>query len=407
VLAYEKDEVTGIVRHLDDQCIGCQYCILKCPYDVPKFNSRLGIVRKCDMCHQRLCAGEAPACVQACPTHAIRIVNVSVASSSDHLSPTANLQTPNSELRSPNSGLKFPISDLRSSNSAFLAAAPDSALTLPTTRYVSSRPVPHGAAAADAGVARVQPAHTPLAILLTLSQLALGLQAAGMFVTYYVTNRLEPFAERTALHGVAALGLLAVALVASVAHLGQPMRAWRVFLGLRRSWLSREAVVFGAWFGALAAAILTGSRALELAALAIGVTGVFSSAMIYIDTGRRGWRAPTVAAKFAGTVALAAGIAISPIAGAAAVALKLACERLALTRGPRETRALASGALRFEFRWRTLFGATGAVLLAFAAAGETGAWPVGAVFLICGEIAERVLFFRAVDGSKMPGTGAS
>ena len=32
VLAYEKDPITGIVRHLDDQCIGCQYCVLKCPY---------------------------------------------------------------------------------------------------------------------------------------------------------------------------------------------------------------------------------------------------------------------------------------------------------------------------------------------------------------------------------------
>src|SRR5688572_1202163 len=76
VLAYEKDPLTGIVRHLDDQCIGCQYCVLKCPYDVPKYNSRLGIVRKCDMCHSRLAEGEAPACVQACPTHAIRIVTV-------------------------------------------------------------------------------------------------------------------------------------------------------------------------------------------------------------------------------------------------------------------------------------------------------------------------------------------
>jgi formate dehydrogenase iron-sulfur subunit len=36
VLAYEKDPLTGIVRHLDDQCIGCSYCVLKCPYDVPK-----------------------------------------------------------------------------------------------------------------------------------------------------------------------------------------------------------------------------------------------------------------------------------------------------------------------------------------------------------------------------------
>ncbi len=74
--AYEKDKDTGIVRHLDDQCIGCSYCILKCPYDVPKYSKKRGIVRKCDMCHQRLAEGEAPACVQACPTEAIRIVKV-------------------------------------------------------------------------------------------------------------------------------------------------------------------------------------------------------------------------------------------------------------------------------------------------------------------------------------------
>jgi len=76
VLAYDKDETTGIVRHLDDQCIGCQYCILKCPYDVPKYSESRGIVRKCDMCHDRLSVGEAPACVQACPNEAIRIITV-------------------------------------------------------------------------------------------------------------------------------------------------------------------------------------------------------------------------------------------------------------------------------------------------------------------------------------------
>ena len=50
VHAYEKDPVTGIVKHLDDQCIGCQYCIFTCPYEVPQYNAETGIVRKCDMC---------------------------------------------------------------------------------------------------------------------------------------------------------------------------------------------------------------------------------------------------------------------------------------------------------------------------------------------------------------------
>jgi hypothetical protein len=129
--------------------------------------------------------------------------------------------------------------------------------------------------------------------------------------------------------------------------------------------------------------------------------------MIYIDTRRRGWSVPAVGAKFGGTVFVAAGLALGPLAGAVAAALKFAVERIALARGPWETRALASGALRFAFRMRNLLGATGVLLLAAAAFGETGAWAVGAAFIVAGEFAERILFFRAIDGSKMPGTGAS
>ena len=79
--AYKKDSVTGIVKHLDDQCIGCQYCIFTCPYDVPQYSKSRGIVRKCDMCADRLSEDEAPACMQACPTEAIsiRVVDTSAA----------------------------------------------------------------------------------------------------------------------------------------------------------------------------------------------------------------------------------------------------------------------------------------------------------------------------------------
>ena len=86
--AYEKDPVTGIVKHLDDQCIGCSYCTLTCPYEVPAFNNRLGIVRKCDMCSDRLAEGEAPACVQGCPNEAISITIVNVADVLDRKSTT-------------------------------------------------------------------------------------------------------------------------------------------------------------------------------------------------------------------------------------------------------------------------------------------------------------------------------
>ena len=106
VEAYEKDPITGIVSHLDDQCIGCRYCTLMCPYDVPKWSPSRGIVRKCDMCRPRLAAGEAPACVAACPNEAIRITVVAQ---------------------------ETVIAD--NETGRFLPGAPDPAITQPTTTY--------------------------------------------------------------------------------------------------------------------------------------------------------------------------------------------------------------------------------------------------------------------------------
>ena len=269
VLAYEKDPISGIVRHLDDQCIGCQYCILKCPYDVPKYNERLGIVRKCDMCHQRLGAGEAPACVQACPTHAIRIVTVSIHGGG----------TPSSRKDSP-----------RVDTSAFLPAAPDPAYTQPTTRYVSRQPLPANAQAADVAALRPQHPHWPLVIMLTLLPVAVGCYCVAVFCRSGVIPDTTMSGVKPDLQLIT-MGWLAGALglAASVFHLGQPLRAWRIFLGWRTSWLSREAMVFGAWFGLATTATIAASGlspiALPLppllaATATTGLVGLFCSVMI-------------------------------------------------------------------------------------------------------------------------------
>ena len=69
----------GIVQHLADVCIGCQYCTWNCPYEVPVFQPDRGVVSKCDMCIGRLEDSLDPACVQACPAGAIEIETVPIA----------------------------------------------------------------------------------------------------------------------------------------------------------------------------------------------------------------------------------------------------------------------------------------------------------------------------------------
>jgi tetrathionate reductase subunit B len=58
----------GVVVVDKDDCVGCRYCVVACPYDARFFRKDKGVVEKCDFCSQRLTRGEQPACVETCPT---------------------------------------------------------------------------------------------------------------------------------------------------------------------------------------------------------------------------------------------------------------------------------------------------------------------------------------------------
>jgi len=62
----------GPVTYDSSKCIGCRYCIVACPFNVPKYEwSKLApTVKKCDMCYARQVKGQDPACVEACPVQA-------------------------------------------------------------------------------------------------------------------------------------------------------------------------------------------------------------------------------------------------------------------------------------------------------------------------------------------------
>ena len=69
--AFQKTAL-GPVVYDQTKCIGCRYCMLACPFQVPTYewSSRTPRVRKCDMCYDRQMAGKPTACTEACPTQA-------------------------------------------------------------------------------------------------------------------------------------------------------------------------------------------------------------------------------------------------------------------------------------------------------------------------------------------------
>ncbi|MBI3314715.1 MAG: dimethyl sulfoxide reductase anchor subunit [Candidatus Omnitrophica bacterium] len=423
VKAYTKDLATGVVEHLRDQCIGCQYCIFKCPYDVPKYNKKKGIVHKCDMCISRLKVGQAPACVRACPNEAIRITLVDTA---------VVRQDPSEFVRIPQ--------------------APDSRYTLPTTRYVTDKRLTPDMTSMDAAVFEPEGPHMPLVVMLVLTQLSVG----AFFVEGLVNHTLQDGLRALLMpvHVLAGLAFGLLALGASIFHLGRPLYAFRALLGLKTSWLSREILAFGV-FAFLAfvyavqikyapAGFFMREDILAGAVLASGSFAVFASVMVYRDTHRVLWDTPMTTFKFFMTAVLLGTVTVMavslgvcavdspqnfvnvlravgiPLAGvmAALALVKIIVEASLFShlRDPRMTplkksAMLMSGPLRPWTTQRFIYGTVGGVVLPllFLAMKDylTSSWVLAwvgvmAVMTAAGEIMERYLFFRAVVPLKMP-----
>jgi len=62
----------GAVVYDSTKCLGCRYCMMACPYAIPRYDwdRTVPYVRKCVMCHDRLTTGRQPACTEACPYEA-------------------------------------------------------------------------------------------------------------------------------------------------------------------------------------------------------------------------------------------------------------------------------------------------------------------------------------------------
>jgi Fe-S-cluster-containing dehydrogenase component len=79
VSALTKSQETGVVQYNKNNCIGCRYCQVACPYNIPKFqwDQAFPQIVKCQLCNHRFAQGGYSACCEFCPTGASIFGNVS------------------------------------------------------------------------------------------------------------------------------------------------------------------------------------------------------------------------------------------------------------------------------------------------------------------------------------------
>jgi Fe-S-cluster-containing dehydrogenase component/DMSO reductase anchor subunit len=190
-------------------CMGCRYCSWVCPYEAPQFNADSGVMEKCTFCSPRLAEGFNPACVTACPTDALKF---------ERNGDPALVDQPG-----------FPDTGLR-----------------PAIRVEGTR-------------RRTAPVMTaaPFSVNVVMPRAAVGWSSlctewSLWFFTSIATLLMAWFAAATAKGTAVALSVFAaagiLAMAASALHLGRITRIWRAVLNFRRSWVSREVVLFSAFF---------------------------------------------------------------------------------------------------------------------------------------------------------------
>ena len=365
--AYRKESVTGLVLHSADACIGCGYCTWNCPYGVPQYNPERGVVGKCDMCFGRLAQDRAPACVDACPEQAIQIELVNIAEwRADH-------------------------------ESANAPGMPSADHTISTTRITLPEKISPELQRADYHRVRPEDPHLPLVAMLVLTQLSAG---AFFWLALLKSARQSAVA--------AALIVAFVSLAASTLHLGRPIYAFRALRMWRRSWLSREVLLFSLFAGAAAASVAI--PALIPVAALLGFAGITASAFIYLVPARPAWNSKHTVADFYLTALLLGPLFLATlrieapplvICAAAAAQLLIQLVRFAVMSFSEEFELRASSRLlaydlRTAFVARLVLLVLGGIVLPLA-----GHAAIGFGLALAGELVSRYLFFVSVVPKNM------
>jgi formate dehydrogenase iron-sulfur subunit len=378
--AYKKDAGTGIVLHSADACIGCQYCTWNCSYGVPQYNPERGVVGKCDMCHSRLGLGQSPACVSACPTGAIQIEVVN----------TLSWRTA--------AARPVPASGVPSGDQSLSSTR----ITLPKNLPPNAKPVE---------LVHLKPGdpHWPLVVMLVFTQLSVG-----AFATIWILQLLGAF-TRLGVAAVTSVSVAMLALAASTLHLGRPIYAYRAVKMWRRSWLSREVLLFTGFSAVacmFAVSLLTGiagGAALGAFTLVLGFGGVTASACIYRVPSRPAWNTPltlvqfnltalTLGPLFAAAIGTTAsrGLAVAAAAMAGCQLILLALKFFRLSGSDavelQASSRLLATTLRTPLIMRGVLLAVGGIAMPLFTSHPVVTW-IAFALALAGEIVGRYLFF--------------
>lgn len=231
---YSRDEATGAVLIDQEKCLGCKYCAWNCPYKAPRFNRDKRVIEKCDLCHTAVNNGEMPACVNACPTGALRF----------------------EELISGNAPEWFPVQKLKPAI-RFSDDSNRKMRIVPEDKFGS---VPQKKASV-----RWKSSDASLAVFTFLMTVLTSIVAASMLKGTFPGK-----------YPVVILPLIAA--LASLFHLGRPLQAWRSLANFRSSALSRE-ILFFIIFSVLS----IGAAYLELPVLLISASVSGLMLLILID----------------------------------------------------------------------------------------------------------------------------
>jgi Fe-S-cluster-containing dehydrogenase component len=79
--AIKKGEDGVVHSALKPRCVACNNCVLACPFGVPKMQSKLELMMKCDLCYDRTSVGLRPMCATVCPSQALAYVTPDVIAS--------------------------------------------------------------------------------------------------------------------------------------------------------------------------------------------------------------------------------------------------------------------------------------------------------------------------------------